>query len=90
VPSAGTHAQCVEEVQASLPCGSAKKVSASYSRCVSQMKSTSCAVLFPNGQLDLPADCNMVILTARTGGAEEMTPVNSTTADSLLFSEALD
>ena len=65
IPSGGTHAQCVEQVQAQLPCGSAKKVSASYSRCISQLKSTSCASLFPAGNLQLPADCNGVILTER-------------------------
>lgn len=65
VPASGTHAQCVQQVQTSLPCGSAKSVTASYGRCVDQLESVSCAILFPNGQLDLPADCSGVILTSR-------------------------
>ena len=68
-PSGGTQAQCVQQVQASLPCGSAKSVSASYDRCIDQLDSDDCSVLFPTdpqtGQqtLKLPADCMSVILT---------------------------
>jgi hypothetical protein len=62
-----TKTDCVQAVQQQLPCGSAKKVSASYDRCMDQLNSDSCDVLFPpdqNGQpsLTLPADCNSVIL----------------------------
>lgn len=65
IPTGGTHAECVQEVQTALPCGSAKSVTASYDRCVSQLKTISCAILFPNNQIDLPADCEGVILTSR-------------------------
>lgn len=62
-----TQGDCVAAVQQQLPCGSAKKVSASYDRCIDQLNNDSCAILFPpdqNGQpsLALPADCNSVIL----------------------------
>ncbi len=69
LPGAGNHATCVSEVQQVLPCGSAKQVSASYDRCISQLQGSSCAVLFPpnpqtgNPELKLPADCMAVILT---------------------------
>lgn len=71
-PSAGTHTQCVQELQQVLPCGSAKSVSASYDRCVDQLQADSCPVLFPldaQGQptLKLPADCMSVVLTRTTG-----------------------
>lgn len=69
LPGAGSHASCVSEVQQVLPCGSARKVSASYDRCISQLQSASCPVLFPTNpqtgspELKLPADCMAVILT---------------------------
>jgi hypothetical protein len=67
----GTQTECVQAVQQQLPCGSAKSVSASYDRCVSQINADSCSVLFPvdpqtqQPKLVLPADCMSVIL-ART------------------------
>jgi hypothetical protein len=69
VPGNGNHATCVASVQTALPCGSAKTVSASYDRCMSQLESSSCSVLFPTNpqtgetELSLPADCNAVILS---------------------------
>jgi hypothetical protein len=69
VPNAGSHSTCVSEVQQALPCGSAKRVSASYDRCISQLQGASCGVLFPpdpqtgGPKLKLPADCMAVILT---------------------------
>lgn len=66
-----TKTDCVQAVQQQLPCGSAKKVSASYDRCMDQLNNDSCDILFPpdsNGQpsLALPADCNAVILERKT------------------------
>lgn len=64
----GSHTECIQAFNNELPCGSAKAVSASYDRCLSQIEGNSCSVLFPvdpsNGQrvLQLPADCNEVIL----------------------------
>src|SRR5512139_1499228 len=61
-PNAGTHTQCVQEVQQGLPCGAAKDVTASYDRCIDQIETFSCAVLFPVDSqthmqtLELPAD----------------------------------
>lgn len=72
IPSqAGSHSDCVQTVQQVLPCGQAKSVSASYDRCLSQVESDSCPILFPvdpqSGQpaLDLPADCSAVIVVNR-------------------------
>jgi hypothetical protein len=78
VAGAGTHAECVQEVQAVLPCGMAKSVTPSYARCISQMKSNTCAALFPGGQLDLPADCEGVILTARVAPGDVDPPTGPT------------
>lgn len=65
----GSHAECVQSVRTELPCGSAKSVSASYDRCVDQLQTNSCPVLFPTNpqtgqpEIRLPADCMQVILT---------------------------
>lgn len=69
LPMAGTKASCVQMVNQVISCGAAKQVSASYDRCMSQLNTTSCSVLFPaspqtgNGELRLPADCMAVILS---------------------------
>lgn len=69
IPNAGTHAQCIQELQQELPCGGVKAVSASYDRCMDQLASFSCPVLFPvdpqtNMQtVQLPADCMSVVLS---------------------------
>ena len=82
IPGAGTHASCVQEVQQVIPCGSAKQVSTSYDRCMTQLETTSCAVLFPvnpqNGQreLVLPADCMSVILMRQAAPFEGETFVD--------------
>ncbi len=84
----GTHATCVQELQQVLPCGSAKQVSASYDRCMTQLDTTSCGVLFPvnpqSGQreLVLPADCMSVILTrdGEAAGDPAIDPVRGTIA----------
>ncbi len=74
LPSIGTHATCVQELQQEIPCGSVKRVSASYDRCMSQLRTSSCPVLFPpdtqtgSPMLELPADCMSVVLT-RTDGS---------------------
>ena len=66
-----THAACIQELQAVVPCGSARDVTASYDRCMDQIRSFSCGVLFPTdpetGQpgLELPADCSGVIRVER-------------------------
>jgi|GEM_PF-2506138 len=68
-PSLGTVEECVEGVHAQLSCGSAQSVSATYGRCISQLRSISCSGLFPADPntgvptLTLPADCQGVILT---------------------------
>lgn len=70
-PGSGTESQCVQSVQSELPCGSAEGVTASYGRCMSQLRSFSCDVLFPvdpstgQRQVVLPADCEGVILLGR-------------------------
>jgi hypothetical protein len=63
----GSHAECVQAAQTTLPCGSARSVTTSYDRCVDQLESASCSVLFAfnsvTGELELrlPADCRGVI-----------------------------
>jgi hypothetical protein len=84
MPSAGNHSTCVQEVQGVLPCGAATDVSASYDRCMSQLETTSCSILFPTnpqtGEAELgpPADCKAVILTSREQSDEidQATPSN--------------
>lgn len=79
LPGAGSHATCVSQVQQVLPCGSAKQVSASYDRCISQLQGDSCPVLFPvdpqtgSPMLKLPADCMAVILTRETPSSSVVT-----------------
>jgi hypothetical protein len=64
----GRHSECVQAVKTELPCGSAKAVSASYDRCLDQLQSASCNVLFGTNpttggpEIRLPADCTSVIL----------------------------
>lgn len=65
VPSSGTHAECVTAIEAQIPCDQADSVSENYNRCLMQLRSTSCGSLFPGDQLELPADCNSVILVGR-------------------------
>jgi len=84
IPNAGTHSECVQAVQTALPCGSAVSVTASYDRCVNQIDTVGCAILFPNGQLDLPADCEGVILTSR------LVPDDGTLSPSALTHGALE
>ena len=70
---AGTHANCVQALQQILSCGSAKRVSATYNRCIQQIQGDGCQILFPadpqsgGHSLDLPADCNGVILMFEPG-----------------------
>jgi hypothetical protein len=74
----GTHDNCVQMLQQLVACGTAKKVSTTYDRCIQQIKGDSCPVLFPvdptTGQpgLDLPADC--------TGAIEQFAPGDATPA----------
>lgn len=64
----GSHTECVQVLQTELACGRARSVSASYDRCISQLETNSCSVLFPIDpqtgapSLRLPADCMQVIL----------------------------
>jgi hypothetical protein len=74
-PQVGTHASCVQQVQQLISCGSAKGVSATYGRCIDQLQSDACAVLFPNHKLELPADCNDVILARTVPAASEWSPL---------------
>lgn len=56
------HADCVELLRRDIPCGTVKKVSESYDRCMVQLETDSCTTLFPSGSLILPADCMGVVL----------------------------
>jgi hypothetical protein len=78
----GSRTECVQSVRTELPCGSARSVSASYDRCIEQLETVSCAVLFPTNpstsqpELRLPADCMEVILAREGQGVEAIaTPV---------------
>jgi len=85
IPNGGTHSECVQAVQTALPCGSAVSVTASYDRCVNQLDTVGCAILFPNGQLDLPADCDGVILTSRLASDDGTHSTSALTHGSLEF-----
>ena len=85
VAGAGTHATCVQALQGELPCGSVKAVSASYDRCMDQLATHSCGVLFPPdlmGQpsLRLPADCMSVVLYRAAGGELPLAELATTNA----------
>jgi hypothetical protein len=71
VPDFGTHEQCVQPIRQIISCGSAKAIGATYDRCIDQLQSDSCPVLFPNDQLELPADCNDVILARTVPGVSQ-------------------
>jgi hypothetical protein len=79
IPAAGTHAECVSALQPLLPCAMVKTVTASYDRCIDQLKSDSCAMLFPTDSsghtmLTLPTDCVGVLQMFEPPGA----PIGST------------
>jgi len=66
LPDQGTHSECVQSAERSLPCGKAQSVLGSYDRCIEEINTDSCSVLFPkdasgNPSLALPADCKAVI-----------------------------
>ncbi|HVK77910.1 MAG TPA: hypothetical protein VM734_31605 [Kofleriaceae bacterium] len=94
LPGAATRAQCIQEIQAALPCGSARDVTASYGRCMENLEEFSCPVLFPNDpetgepSLVLPADCQGVILTGRASDPAE--PHATPLPDALLQATALE
>lgn len=73
IPSAGTHADCVQAVQQVVACGMAKKIGPTFDRCIQQIKGDSCQVLFPTDPqtgmtaLSLPADCRGLIETFEPG-----------------------
>src|SRR4051812_45521875 len=73
IPNPGSHASCVQEFQQVIPCGTVKAVSASYDRCMDQVSSFACPVLFPTDPqtggptLELPADCKGVVLSRTVG-----------------------
>lgn len=75
IPNVGTHATCVQEVLQVIPCGTVTAVSASYERCMDQLASFSCPVLFPpdpqtgEATLELPADCMSVVLNRTADGS---------------------
>lgn len=75
IPDGGTKTDCVQVVQQRLPCGMAKTVTSSYDRCTAQLRTDSCAVLFPADPqtgapvLSLPADCVGVIQMLEPPGA---------------------
>jgi hypothetical protein len=64
----------VQTIETQLSCGSVKAVSSTYDRCMEQLQTFSCQVLFPvdpktNMQmLVLPADCMSVVLSRTVGG----------------------
>ena len=71
VPSIGTRPDCIRQVNASLSCGAAKSVKATFDSCLSLMRTDSCSTLFPPDpqtgmpSLMLPSDCSGVIVTQR-------------------------
>ena len=73
ISNPGSHASCVQELQQVIPCGTVKAVSASYDRCIDQVDSFACPVLFPfdpqtgGPTLELPADCMGVVLSRTVG-----------------------
>ena len=73
-PQAGTHADCVSALQPALPCAMIKMVTTNYDRCMTQLRSDSCATLFPadptSGQpmLTLPMDCVGVLTMIKSPG----------------------
>lgn len=83
------HAECVQALQAELPCGSAKAVSASYDRCIDQLQAASCGSLFPinpqsgKPEVRLPADCMSVVLsrTASSGYGAQVTSPKTTSPE---------
>jgi len=87
VPNSGTHAQCVQTIETQLSCGAVKAVSSTYDRCMDQLQTFSCQVLFPfdpqtNMQtLVLPADCMSVVLSRTVDG--------DVTLDQLVDSDSL-
>ena len=85
----GAHAEYVQALQAELPCGSAKAVSASYDRCIDQLQAASCGSLFPinpqsgKPEVRLPADCMSVVLsrTASSGYGAQVTSPKTTSPE---------
>lgn len=79
-----SHSECVQAIQGELACGRAKDVSATYDRCITQLESNSCSVLFPTDpqtgepSIRLPADCMEVILVREV---PTTSPVTSPFAD---------
>jgi hypothetical protein len=67
-PAIGTHDNCVAQINTVIACGDAKSVGTGYASCMDHVESDSCAVLFPpdpasgEPELELPADCNGVIM----------------------------
>lgn len=55
-----TQKECTDAFAASLDCGRAVSVSASYSTCIQELRTFSCVVL--NGGRQLPASCTGAIL----------------------------
>jgi hypothetical protein len=85
----GSHIECVQAVKTGLPCGSARSVTSSYDRCIDQLETASCNVLFAinpqTGELvvRLPADCMGVILTLDDDSTATSPLASSSTASDL-------
>lgn len=63
---------CVQSLQLNIPCGSAKKVSETFNRCMNQIQTIACDLLFTMDQagnvtFHLPVDCNGAILSFEPG-----------------------
>jgi len=54
-------AQCKEAAGATVPCGKAASVSASYDECIADLDSFSCGSIFTGLVPALPANCKNVI-----------------------------
>ncbi|MBK9036897.1 MAG: hypothetical protein IPL61_37540 [Myxococcales bacterium] len=65
--------ECVQELQAQIPCGAVERVGPRYGRCMQQLREFSCAVLFPvdlgtgADALESPVECDDVF-QAGSGG----------------------
>lgn len=73
--ASGMHTACVQAVeQAGLSCTATKSVKPSYDRCIDQLNEQSCRMLFPidpntgDQALELPAECNGVLVTQLAAG----------------------
>jgi len=53
---------CEQSIATQFDCGQAKKLADSFDRCVSEVRSFQCAVIWPSSGPMLPASCQKVVL----------------------------